>query len=82
MAQQIVQEFARGVVQEIRTFALRNMLDGWPLPTPPNVRQQKGVSVEIAITADKVTSSTDEITTPQAQKARRIANFPPRSSTP
>ncbi|MEU9015743.1 hypothetical protein AB0D12_39980 [Streptomyces sp. NPDC048479] len=34
--------------------------------------------MEIVITAGKVTTSTDEITTPQAQKARRIANFLPR----
>ncbi|MER5200064.1 hypothetical protein ACWD3J_41960 [Streptomyces sp. NPDC002755] len=34
--------------------------------------------MEIVITAGKVTSGADEITTPQAQKARRIANFLPR----
>jgi hypothetical protein len=34
--------------------------------------------VEIVISGGKVAPSTDEITTPQAVKARRIANFLPR----
>ncbi|MER5402620.1 hypothetical protein [Streptomyces sp. NPDC002599] len=49
-----------------------------PLLSPPNVRQQEGVSVEIVITAGKVTLGADEATTSQAQRARRIANYFPR----
>lgn len=51
---------------------------GWLPPTPPNVRQQKGIHVEIVITNGKVTSEPGEINTPQAKRARGIANFFPR----
>lgn len=57
---------------------LWNMSQGGSLPAPPNVRQQRGVSVEIVISRGKVASGADGITTPQAAKARRIANFLPR----
>ncbi|MGV9351222.1 hypothetical protein ACWDSD_42240 [Streptomyces spiralis] len=78
MAQEMAQEFARGVVQQIKAAVLWNMSEGGSLPAPPNVRRQKGVSVEIVISGGKVAPSADEITTPQAAKARRIANFLPR----
>ncbi|MDX3265603.1 hypothetical protein PV336_41645 [Streptomyces sp. MI02-2A] len=43
-----------------------------------NVRRQKGIYMEIVISAGKVTSGAEEFKTPQAAKARRIANYLPR----
>lgn len=50
---------------------------GWLPPTPPNVRQQRGLQVEILIRAGKVKATTEAIDTPQAKRARGIANFLP-----
>ncbi|GAA3834610.1 hypothetical protein GCM10022206_85950 [Streptomyces chiangmaiensis] len=48
-------------------------------PSPiTNVRRQKGVYVEIVISAGKVASEAEKIKTPQAARARRIANYLPR----
>ncbi|WP_254585128.1 hypothetical protein [Streptomyces sp. AC04842] len=79
LVQEIVQEFVRGMVQQIFDAVLWNMSERGGSPTGITERSStERPNVEIVISAGKVTSGTAEINTPQAQKARGIANFLPR----